>query len=142
MYARDRVPIEQRVLLVAEPEETDALLETAPDLEIVVADPSELTRRAVDRRSRVAVWAGLDADAGLRAMKSLRAARAEARLLFVTPPEVETARLAALEAGVDEVVARPISVTELAGRIRLLLQRARPARRTRLVVGDDIELDL
>ncbi|MEX1335685.1 MAG: response regulator transcription factor, partial [Candidatus Limnocylindrales bacterium] len=69
-------------------------------------------------------------------------ARAEARLLFVTPPEAEAERLAALEAGVDEIATRPISISELAGRVRLLLQRARPVRRSRLPVGDGLELDL
>jgi two-component system response regulator RegX3 len=142
MTPRDRAHGEQRVLLVAEPEETDALLASAPDLEIVVAAPTDLTRRAIDMRSRVAVWATPDADAGLRAMTSLRSARAEARLLFVTPPEAEAERLAALEAGVDEVATRPISINELAARMRLLLRRARPLRRTRLAVGDGLELDL
>ena len=142
MSTRDRTHGEQRVLLVAEPGETDALIEQAPDLEIVVAGPSDITRRAIDLRSRVAVWAAPDASAGLAAMTALRAARAEARLLFVTPPEAEQERLAALEAGVDEVATRPISINELAGRMRLLLRRARPVRRTRLPVGDDIELDL
>ena len=142
MAPRDRSHGEQRVLLVAEPGETGPLLAAAPDLEIVVAAPTELVRRAIDLRSRVAVWAALDADAGLRAMTSLRWARAEARLLFVTPPEAEAERLAALEAGVDEVATRPISTNELAGRMRLLLRRARPVRRTRLPVGDGLELDL
>ena len=46
MTPRDRAHGEQRVLLVAGPEETDALVASAPDLEIVVAAPTELTRRA------------------------------------------------------------------------------------------------
>ena len=142
MSARDRSHGEQRVILVAEPEVSDALIETAPDLEIVVATPGELTRRAVDLRSRVAVWAAPDADAGLQAMTALRAARTDARLLYVTPPDAEQERLTALEVGVDEVVTRPISIRELAGRMRLLLRRARPVRRTRLTVGDGLELDL
>ena len=142
MPARQRSQGEHLVLVVAEPVECDALIETAPDLEIVVAGPTELIRRAIDLRSRVAVWAAADADAGLRAMSALRAARTDARLLYVTHPEAERERLAALEAGVDEVVTRPISTSELAGRIRLLLRRARPVRRTRLPVGDGVELDL
>jgi two-component system response regulator RegX3 len=142
MSTRDRFPGEQRVLLVAEATETDALIAHAPDLEIVVAASGDLVRRAIDLRSRVAVWAAPDASAGLSAMKALRAARAEARLLFVTPPEAEAERLAALEAGVDEIATRPISMSELAGRVRLLLQRARPVRRSRLLVVDGLELDL
>ena len=37
MTPRERAHGEQRVLLVAEPEEADALIGSAPDLEIVVA---------------------------------------------------------------------------------------------------------
>ena len=129
-------------MLTAEVEEVEALLRAAPDLDIVVAAPADLARRVTDLRPRVAVWAGSDATAGLAAMTVLRTARTGARLLFVTPAEAEAERLAALEAGVDEAVGRPISMSELTGRIRLLLRRARPARRTRLVVGEGIELDL
>jgi DNA-binding response OmpR family regulator len=142
MSAHGRTHIELRVVLVTEPAEGDALVEAAPDLEIVLVAPSELNRRVVDLRPRVAVWAVDDAGAGLHALSSLRGARTDARLLYVTPPEAEQERLAALEAGVDEVATRPISVNELVGRMRLLLRRARPARRTRLPVGDDLELDL
>jgi DNA-binding response OmpR family regulator len=142
MPTRDRSTGEQRIVLTATADEVDAVLEAAPDLDIVVVAPTELTRRAMDLRSRVAVWAGPDVTAGLAALTALRTARSEARLLFVTPAEAEAERLAALEAGVDEAVSRPISMRELTGRIRLLLRRARPARRTRLAVGQDIELDL
>ena len=142
MPTRDRSQGEQRIVLTAESDEIDAVLREAPDLEIVVAAPSDLARWAVDLRSRVAVWASPDASAGLAALTALHAARSDARLLFVTPAEAEAERLAALEAGVDEVVSRPMSIRELTGRMRLLLRRARPARRTRLVVGEGVELDL
>jgi DNA-binding response OmpR family regulator len=130
------------VLLVADATELAALSTLTPELEYLSVEPEELTRRAVDLRSRVVVWADADADGGLRSLCAVRTARTEAKLLFVTPPDAEAARLTALEAGVDEVVARPISTSELAGRIRLLKRRARPGRRTRLTIGDDIELDL
>lgn len=131
-----------QIVLAAELREIEAVLAVAPDLEIAVATPATMVRRALDLRARVAVWASPDPRAGLSTMRTLRSARSDARLLFVTPVEAELERLAALEAGVDEVITRPISVTELAGRMRLLLRRARPTRRTRLVVGDDLELDL
>lgn len=142
MPTRDRSTGEQRVVLTAAAEEVDAVLAAAPDLDIVVAAPADLARRTMDLRSRVAVWAGSDVAAGLAALTALRTARSEARLLFVTPAEAEAERLAALEAGVDDAVSRPISTRELIGRIRLLLRRARASRRTRLVVGEGIELDL
>lgn len=142
MPTRDRSTGKQRVVLTAAAEEADAVIRAAPDLDIVVTAPTDLARRALDLRSRVAVWADSDATAGLVALTALRAARSEARLLFVTPAEAEAERLAALEAGVDEAISRPISTSELCGRIRLLLRRARPARRTRLAVGRGVELDL
>ena len=142
MPTRERTLSDQRVLLAADAIELASLSALTPELEYLAVEPEELVRRAAHLRSRVVVWADPDADAGLRSLAAVRAARTEAKLLFVTPPEAEAARLAALEAGVDEVVARPISASELAGRIRLLKRRARPGRRTRLIIGDDIELDL
>lgn len=142
MPTRDRSRNEQRVVLTAAADEVDGLLEAVSDLDIVVAAPTDLARRAMELRSRVVVWAGPDAAAGLAALTSLRTARSDARLLYVTPAEAEAERLAALEAGVDEAVSRPITISELSGRIRLLLRRARPARRTRLAVGEGMELDL
>lgn len=142
MPTRDRSGGSRRILLTAPQAELDTLMDLVPELELLAVGPEELTRRAVDLRARVAVWADHDADDGLRALSKLRAARSEARLLYLTPAEAESQRLAAIEAGMDEVVARPISATELAERIRQLARRARPARPTRLVVGDGLELDL
>jgi DNA-binding response OmpR family regulator len=50
--------------------------------------------------------------------------------------------LTALEAGVDEVLSEPMSRSELAARLRILLRRSRQARRTRLRIGERLELDL
>jgi len=130
------------VVLASHEPEVAALLLAAPELELVVVGPSELARRAVDLRARVAVWAVDDAPAGLRSLAAIRAAHAGARLLLVTAPDAEHERIAALEAGVDEVVSRPLSAPELAARTRALLRRSRPARRRRLVVGDGVALDL
>jgi two-component system, OmpR family, response regulator RegX3 len=142
MPQRDHTPGTLRVPIAAERDEIEALRTAAPDLDLVMVDRQELVRTCLDLRARAAVWAAPDAIAGLEIVRALRLARTEMRLLFVTPAEAEHVRLEALGMGIDEVVARPISVTELAGRIRLLLRRARPERRTRLAVGDRIELDL
>ena len=142
MSTRDRRTNERRILLAVSEEELAALKKLAPELELVAVAPNALARRTVDLRAHVAVWADHDADRGLRVLTRLQVARAEARLIYVTPAEAEAQRLAAIEAGIDEVVARPISATELVARIRLLARRARPARRSRLLIGDGLELDL
>lgn len=104
--------------------------------------PDEAVKRVIELRPAVFAWLGPDAAAGLAALRMLRGARSDARTLYLTPRAAEKERLAALEAGVDEVLTEPVSRSELAGRLRLLLRRARPARRSLLHIGHDVEMDL
>ena len=98
--------------------------------------------RALELRPAVFAWLGPDAAEGLAVMRMLRGARSSARTLYLTPRSAESERLAALAAGVDEVLSEPISRSELVGRLRLLLRRARPVGRSRLTIASNLELDL
>jgi DNA-binding response OmpR family regulator len=112
------------------------------DVRLVRINGEEATATVLGSHPRVFAWLDGDPSAGLAAMSALRAARSGARLLFLTPRGAEAERLAALAAGVDEVLTGPMSSAELAARIRLQLQRTRPGRGSRLRVGKDLELDL
>jgi DNA-binding response OmpR family regulator len=83
-----------------------------------------------------------DPTEGLRSIVKLRALRSGARTIFVTPLSAEEERLAAIETGVEDVLAEPVSPKEMAARIRVQLQRVRPGTRTRLMITERLELDL
>ncbi|HSM33251.1 MAG TPA: response regulator transcription factor [Anaerolineae bacterium] len=119
--------------------ELDALL---GDLELHRVVAADVVRAATELQPRVIVLADPDPARGLRSVRRLRSAHTDARLLFITPVVAEQERLEALVEGVDESLAEPLAPSELAGRVRLLLHRARPVRRSRLLVGERLELDL
>lgn len=142
MADRSRTRKKPRVLVAAEDGSTRRLLARADDLDIAVVSPKEAAERALELRPAVFAWLGRDAVQGLAVLRRLLEVRSRARTLYVTPRYAEAERLAALEAGVDEVLTEPVTASELAGRLRLLLRRARPSRGARLPIGHDLELDL
>lgn len=134
--------MEPRVLVAAEPGAFRRLLADADGMELAAVRPAEAGERALELRPAVFAWLGTDAAEGLDVMRRLRVVRSSTRTLYLTPRSAESERLAALEAGVDDVVSEPITRSELAGRLRLLLRRARPTIRSRLPIGHHLELDL
>jgi DNA-binding response OmpR family regulator len=142
MVRRTTLTPEVRVMVSADEAAFRRLQVELTDVGLVRTSPEDAARRALEVRPRVFCWLAPDAGAGLAAVHALRSARSDARLLFVTPRQAEAERLAALAAGADEVLSEPVSRSELAGRIRLLLRRARPGRLSRLPIGEHLELDL
>ncbi len=131
-----------RIVVVA-PAATVAVLRTSlPEFDIDAASLETLPSILLERRPAAIVCVVDDASVGLEHILRIRAGRPDPRLLFLTPADAEHERLEALQAGIDEVLALPMSDAELAGRTRLLLRRVRPARVKRLEVGDGLELDL
>jgi DNA-binding response OmpR family regulator len=130
------------VLVAAEPGTFRRLLADAVDLDLAGVRPAEAGERALELRPAVFAWLGPDAAEGLAVMRRLRGARSTARTLYLTPRSAESERLAALEAGVDDVLSEPVTRSELVGRLRFLLRRARPTRRSRLPISRELELDL
>jgi DNA-binding response OmpR family regulator len=118
------------------------LLAQLSDVSLVVVSPEEAAARAPEVRPAVFAWLGRDAADGLVVLRRLLETRPDTRTLFLTPRANEAERLAALEAGVDEVLSEPITPSELSARVRLLIGRARRRSRSRLPLGGDLELDL
>jgi two-component system, OmpR family, response regulator RegX3 len=112
------------------------------DISLIRSSSEDAARLALEVRPGVMAWIGGDAQLGLATILALRGGRTRPRILFVTPRASEVERLAALEAGADEALAAPVTTSELAARISLLVRRARPDRVTRLRIGDRVELDL
>ena len=79
---------------------------------------------------------------GLSVIKELRAAKNTMPILVLSARDSVESKIAGLEKGGDDYLAKPFSFGELLARIQALLRRAsRSAEPTTLVVGD-LELDL
>lgn len=80
-------------------------------------------------------WNGIDA------VKHARSARRDTPILVTSSAGDLSVRVAALDAGADDYMARPVHIDELAARIRSLIRRRRGFSVNRLVAGE-LSLDL
>lgn len=133
---------ELRVVAVAGPALLARLRRLLPEADIHESSLAELPRRTQELRPRVILCGVDDIGAGLEVLTTLRKMRSDAHMLLLTPAPAVDERLAALDAGVDDALAEPISDLELAGRLRHQLKRAKVGRITRLPIGTDMQLDL
>ncbi len=76
---------------------------------------------------------------GFQVLRDIRAKKAELPVIILSAQASPEERVAGLNAGADDYMAKPFIVAELAARIRALLRRGKP-RETRLRVGD-LEID-
>ena len=84
---------------------------------------------------------GLD---GLSVLKSVRAAKVQTPVLFLTALSEIDNRVEGLQAGADDYLSKPFALTELEARVSVLGRRASPsqsAEATKLTIGD-VTLDL
>jgi DNA-binding response OmpR family regulator len=133
---------ESLVIVSASQATTDELRAHLPGVAIESLELEELARHAMATRPSVVVCDWPDTAASMTTTLAIRTARAAARIILVLPRSAERERLVALEAGVEEALPGPVSGTELAGRVDLLLRRPGPRRLTRLPIRDGVELDL
>jgi DNA-binding response OmpR family regulator len=111
-----------------------------PGKTVVTATPDELGRFVADRAPHAVVLDDPDPERMLRSVRAMVALKVP--VLLITPADAETIRLRALEAGAEEAIAAPVSVSELAGRVRLVLRKHRRGRGTPILIGDGLELDV
>ncbi len=97
--------------------------ETAPDLVILDWMLPKLSGIEVCRR--------------LRANRKLR----NTPIIILTARAEETDRIRGLDTGADDYLVKPVSMTELAARVRAVLRRIRPGLAEDVVVHGDIILD-
>jgi len=77
---------------------------------------------------------------GFQVLRDIRAKKAELPVLILSAQASPEERVAGLNGGADDYMAKPFILAELAARIRALLRRGKP-RETKLRVGD-LEIDL
>lgn len=131
------------VLVVASEREVQELRSRLDGVAVIRAAPARDAKAlALASGARCFVWLGRDPDIGLRSVLELRSTFPEMTILFVTPREAERTRIAALDGGVDDVIAGPLSITELAARVRLMRSRVRMSTAVRLLIAERLELDL
>ena len=76
---------------------------------------------------------------GFQVLRDIRAKKPELPVIILSAQASPEERVAGLNAGADDYMAKPFVVAELSARIRALLRRGKP-RETRLRVGD-LEID-
>jgi len=76
---------------------------------------------------------------GFQVMRDVRARKASLPILILTAKDSLEERVAGLDAGADDYMAKPFALAELSARLRALLRRGAP-RETRLKLGD-LEID-
>ena len=80
---------------------------------------------------------GIEVCRRLRANRKLR----NTPIIILTARAEETDRIRGLDTGADDYLVKPISMTELAARVRAVLRRVRPGLAEDVVVHGDITLD-
>lgn len=76
---------------------------------------------------------------GLQVLRELRAKKGELPVLILTAKDSLDERIAGLDAGADDYMAKPFALAEVSARLRALLRRGQP-RQVRLRMAD-LELD-
>lgn len=132
------------------------IVDDEPQLRNVVASYLEregfAVRSAADGREALAELAVKRPDAllldlmlphvdGLEVLQRLRAGGDEVPVIVVSARGTEPHRVAGLELGADDYVAKPASPREIAARVRAVLRRSRTSGPTALTLGD-IEVDV
>ena len=136
-----------RILLIEDDPETadyiqQGLREENHDLAVAGDGRSGLLRAAGEAWDLLIVDRMLPGLDGLALVKTLRAAEVHTPVLFLTTMGGIDDRVAGLNAGGDDYLAKPFAFAELAARIGALSRRARPARPDTTLRVADLELDL
>jgi two-component system copper resistance phosphate regulon response regulator CusR len=133
-----------RVLVVEDEKKVAAFIQSALEQEgyavDTLADGDDAgAQAAIIAYDCVVLDLMLPGRSGFQVLRDLRAKKPELPVIILSAQASPEERIAGLDAGADDYMAKPFVVAELSARIRALLRRGKP-RETRLRVGD-LEID-
>ncbi len=134
-----------RVLVVEdEPEVADLLCRTLRDAawaaDLAITGPAALTQLAISEYDLAILDIGLPGLDGFKVCREFRARGGHTPILMLTARDALADRVAGLDAGADDYLAKPFAVEELLARCRALTRRPRPTLEVTLQIAD-LELD-
>jgi DNA-binding response OmpR family regulator len=134
-----------RILLVEDDEDVArfirrGLAEGAYAVDVVTTGAAALEQAAMAPYDAIVLDLMIPAPDGMEVCRALRAAGAEVPILMLTARGGVEQRIAGLDAGADDYLAKPFAFGELLARLRALLRRPRAALAPLLRVGG-LEID-
>ena len=134
-----------RVLLVEDEPEAAALLakglrEQTYAVDVMSDGEAALEAAAVNDYDLVILDVMLPRRDGFEVCRTLRAARSSVPILMLTARDAVADRVAGLDAGADDYLAKPFSFEELLARVRALSRR-RPLLQQRVLAVGDLRID-
>ncbi len=135
-----------RILIVEDSPDIVALLERVLreqgyDTMTAADGESALARAATQRPDLVVLDVGLPGRNGFEVAAELRRRGIAAPVLMLTARSAVSDRIAGLDAGADDYLAKPFDPDELVARVRALLRRAALRRRATVLRVGDLTLD-
>ncbi|MFF0339466.1 response regulator transcription factor [Kribbella sp. NPDC004875] len=117
-----------------------ALRRDGYDVACVVDGVSALAEHGVFRPDAVVLDVLMPEPNGLEVCRRLRSGGYDTPILMLTARDLVTDRVAGLDAGADDYLAKPFALEELRARLRALLRRS--GARSEVLHFDDVALDL
>jgi two-component system copper resistance phosphate regulon response regulator CusR len=134
-----------RILIVEdEPEVADLLCRTLREAawaaDLATTGPVGLAQLAISEYDLAILDLGLPGLDGFEVCRAFRARGGDTPILMLTARDALADRVAGLDAGADDYLAKPFAVEELLARCRALTRRPRPTLEVTLQIAD-LELD-
>ena len=133
-----------RVLVIEDDRKVAAFIQTGLEQEGDAVDVLHAGTDAADQAGvvdydEVVLDVMLPGRSGFQVLRDIRSRKAEIPVLILTAKDSLDERVAGLDAGADDYMAKPFALAELSARLRALLRRGTP-RETRLTLAD-LEMD-
>ena len=133
-----------RVLVIEDDRKVASFIQTGLEQEGYAVDVLNDGNTAGDQASAidydvVVLDLMLPGRSGFQVLRDIRARRATSPVLILTARDAVEERIAGLDAGADDYMAKPFALAELSARLRALLRRGAP--RENLLKLADLEMD-
>ncbi|MCA9190550.1 MAG: response regulator transcription factor [Planctomycetales bacterium] len=120
---------------------SNGLREQGYEVELAVSGPQAVNRGVEQAHNIVLLDLTLSDESALGVLRCLREGNENANIIMLTPIDFRQERIAGLEAGADDFIVKPFSMSELVARVEAALVRARSRPKSILEIGQ-ISMDL